>query len=409
MDARCFYPNAMNEISPERPRIRLLPKRHRRVKQGHPWIYSNEIALSDATRALAPGALATFENAAGETLGCGFFNPKPLVVGRMLSTAADLRVDATFFQNRFRKALALRDRLYPKPFYRLIHAEADGLPGMIVDRYGDVLVVQLNAAGPAACSAMIIEALQAVFAPRGILVRSDAAARSVEGVEASPDMVIGDIGQPIEVLENGLVFLADVAGGQKTGWFYDQRDNRAAVAAVAAGARVLDVYCYLGGFGLNAAAAGAGEVTMVDRSEPALTLAEAAAKRNGLQDRCKFERSEAFDFLDRAVQAGQRWDVVIVDPPAFVKSRKDLNAGLRGYRKLVRLAARLVAKDGFLFAASCSHNVDDAAFQEQVRHGLTDAGRNGRVLRAAGAGSDHPVHPFLVESAYLSSELLQLD
>jgi 23S rRNA (cytosine1962-C5)-methyltransferase len=399
----------MNTKLTNAPRVRLLPKHHRRVKIGHPWIYSNEVALTDAAKALPAGALVTFENAAGEAVGTGVFNSKPLVVGRILSRKPGEAIDVAFFERCIAKAMRLRDRLFPEPFYRLIHAEADGLPGLIIDRYGDVLVMQINTAGMELFKDMLVAALQSCLAPRAILIRKDTHARSVEGLSLEEDEIIGSLDGQIEVMENSLVFFADPAGGQKTGWFYDQRANRAAVTAVANGGRVLDVYCYLGGFGMNAAAAGAAHVTFVDRSEPALELAEAAAERNNLADRCNFVRSEAFDYLDKAVQNGERWDVVIVDPPAFVKSRKDLSAGLRGYRKLIKLAARLVAKEGFLFAASCSHNVDDAAFKEQVRHGLTDANRNGRLLRAAGAGPDHPVHPFLAESAYLSSEFLQLD
>lgn len=397
------------QIGAASPRIRLLPKRHRRVKSGHPWVYSNEFERTAEINGIAPGSLAIFENAAGEPLGSGFFNPRPLVAGRMLSADPALEVDLDFFKDRIAKALALREKLFPEPFYRLIHAEADGLPGMVVDRYGDVVTAQLNAAGVVSRQEMVVEALKAVLAPKGVVMRNDSAVRQVEGLAQAEDDVHGAVETPTELLENGLVFLADLSGGQKTGWFYDQRVNRAAVAAVAGGARVLDVYCYLGSFGLNAAAAGATEVTMVDRSAPALELAEAAAKRNGLAETCRFERQDAFAALDGWVKAGERWDVVIVDPPAFVKSRKDLSAGLRGYRKLVRLAARLVNPGGFLFAASCSHNVDDSAFAEQVRHGLSDAGRTGRMLRRGGAGPDHPIHPFLAESAYLSSELLQLD
>jgi len=368
------------------------------------------VEMTAEAKAARPGSVAVFENAGGEPLGAGFFNPKPLVVGRMLDADPGLVVDQAFFERRFAKAARLRDRLFPEPFYRPVHAEADGLPGLIVDRYGDVFVVQPNAAGMAAREAEIVGALQSRFEAKAVYLKRDSAARQMEGLEPAEDIAaIGESSGPVELLENGLVFLADPIGGQKTGWFFDQRVNRAAVASVAAGARVLDVYCYLGGFGLNAAAAGAVETTLVDRSAPALELAAEAAKKNGLDGRVRFERSEAFAFLEAAGGRGERWDVVVIDPPAFVKSRKDLSAGLRGYRKLIRLAAKLVADGGFLFAASCSHNVDDAAFAEQVRHGLSDAGRNGRMLRSAGAGPDHPVHPYLPESAYLSSELLQLD
>lgn len=404
----------MNDASPAadtaaHPRIRLLPKRHRRVKAGGPWIYSNEIERDGPAADLKAGAVVTYENAAGETLGTGFFNPKPLVAGRMLSRDPALEVGTAFFRDRIQAALNLRERLFKEPFYRLIHAEADGLPGLIVDRYGDVVSAQFNAAGVAVRQQEIVAALQEVLQPKGMILQNDTPIRVIEGLEAEPPTIHGEIPQPVELMENGLVFLADLSDGQKTGWFYDQRVNRAATAAVANGGRVLDVYCYLGGFGMNAAAAGAQEVTFVDRSAPALELAEAAAKRNGFGERCQFERSEAFQFLEKASKAGERWDVVIIDPPAFVKSRKDLSAGLRGYRKLVRLAASVTARGGYLFAASCSHNVDDVQFAEQVRHGLSDASRNGRILRSAGAGPDHPVHPFLAESAYLSSQLLQID
>ncbi len=362
-----------------------------------------------ALKALEPGSLVTVENAAGEPVGTAAFNPKPLVVGRMVANTPDAALDQAYIEGRLKKALALRERLFPEPFYRLIHAEADGLPGVIIDRYGDVVAVQLNTAAFDARQDIVVAAIQAVLAPRSIVIRAASPARQMEGLKDRDDVIIGDLKGPIELLENGVIFLADLREGQKTGWFYDQRINRAAVANLAEGTSVLDVYCYLGGFGLNAAMAGASEVTLVDRSAQALELAGEAAVRNGVGEKVTPVRSEAFAFLDEAVQRGQRWDIVVVDPPAFVKSRKDLSAGLRAYRKLIRLACRLVSPGGFLFAASCSHNVDAVQFMEQVRHGLGDGGRNGRLLREAGAGPDHPVHPFLPESAYLTSALLQLD
>jgi 23S rRNA (cytosine1962-C5)-methyltransferase len=219
----------------------------------------------------------------------------------------------------------------------------------------------------------------------------------------------GSLDGPVELKENGLRFLADPREGQKTGWFYDQRDNRAAVARLAAGARLLDVYSYAGGFALAGAAAGAREVVAVDRSQAALDLAQGAAGLNGLAERCRFRRAEAFEELERLAEAGERFDIVVADPPAFVKSKKELNQGARGYRKLARLSAALVAPEGFLFIASCSHNMPVDEFERQVARGLGDAGREGRILRAAGAAADHPLHPALPESAYLKSLLLQLD
>jgi 23S rRNA (cytosine1962-C5)-methyltransferase len=402
-----FYPKLMTNAPI--PQIRLLPKRHRRVKMGHPWIYSNEVEMTSEAKSLTPGSVVNFKNASNDLFGTGFFNPKPLVVGRILSNEVNVPIDEQFILERLTQACTLRDRLFREPFYRLIHAEADGMPGVIMDRYDDTIVVQINSAGFNLLESEIQSALKRLLDPKTIIIQKSSAARSLEGLSLETDKVLGKVSEHTELMENGLVFITDLKNGQKTGWFYDQRGNRAAVAAIASGARVLDCYCYLGGFGINAAAAGAESVTMVDRSESALSLAEAAADRNGLGRICKFERDEAFTFLEKALSHGKRWDVVIVDPPAFVKSRKDLAAGLRGYRKLLRLAALLVEPGGFLFAASCSHNVDEKAFSEQVRHGLADAGRNGRLLRTGGAAPDHPIHPFLAESAYLCSELLQLD
>ena len=222
-----------------------------------------------------------------------------------------------------------------------------------------------------------------------------------------PPEIFGDVPAAAEIVENGVAFLADPAGGQKTGWFFDHRENRARAARLAGNLRMLDLYCYLGGFGLQAAAAGASGVLCIDRSAPALDLAARAAETAGLADRCRFEKTEAFSAL--ASLAGERFDVVAADPPAFVKARKDLKPGARGYRKLARLAASVVAPDGVLCIASCSHHVDAALFGEQVRRGLRDAGRAGRILHAGGAGPDHPIHPHLPESAYLKCLFVQLD
>jgi len=248
-----------------------------------------------------------------------------------------------------------------------------------------------------------------VLAPRAIVLRNDSPARALEGLEPELRIAKGEIDGPIELSENGARFLADPREGQKTGWFFDQRDNRRFVAGLSAGARVLDLYCYAGGFAIAAAQAGADAVLALDRSEPALALAAASAELNGVGRRCRFQRADAFGELSRLVAAGERFDVVIADPPAFVKSKKDLGPGLRGYRKLARLAATLVERGGVLFIASCSHNVEPPDFAEAVRRGLEDAGRSGRILRSAGAAPDHPVHPWLPESAYLKAQALVLD
>jgi len=401
--------DVMSDVSQSRPIVRLQPKRDGRLRHGHPWVYSNEIAMDAAAKALPPGSAVTLAAADGRQLGSAFFNPHTLIAARLLSADGGGAVDRAFFTARFASALRLRERLYDQPYYRLVHAEADGLPAIIVDRMGDVLVVQLNAAGPDRAAEDIIGALSDLLKPRAIVLKNDSPARTLEGLPLETRLAAGALDGPVEIVENGARFLATPLDGQKTGWFYDQRDNRAFVAKLASGARVLDAYCYGGGFGVACARAGAASVLLVDRSAAALESATASARLNGLEGSCATRQQEAFAALAALAEAGERFDVVIVDPPAFAKSRKDVPAALRGYRKLARLAAALVSPGGVLFAASCSHNVAVDPFGEAVARGLADAGRTGRILRQAGAGPDHPVHPMLPESAYLKSLTLALD
>jgi len=256
---------------------------------------------------------------------------------------------------------------------------------------------------------LVVDAMQQVLSPEAIVVRNDSPARALEGLPAETRVAAGHIDGPVMLEENGTVYEADVLAGQKTGWFFDQRDNRAFIAGLARGARLLDLYCYSGGFAVAAACVGAESVVGIDRSEPALTLAEAAARRNGVSERCTFRRSEVFAGAAALAASGERFDIVVADPPPFARSKRDVPAASRGYRKLARLAAQLTAPGGVLFLASCSHNVGAAEFAESVRRGLADAGRGARILRQAGASPDHPVHPALPETAYLKALILALD
>ena len=393
----------------ERPTIRLLPGHHKRARRGHPWIYSNEIAMDAGVKSIPPGTLVMLESANRESLGIAFFNPHSLVAARILSRDASGNIDAGFFAARLRHALALREALFSEPYYRLAHAEADGLPGLVIDRYRDVLACQINAAGIERLTEPLIEAIENVLGPRVILLRNESPVRALEGLPREQHLIKGALSGPVELFENGCRFLADLLGGQKTGWFYDQRDNRAFMAGLARDRRILDVYCYTGGFAITAAHRGAREVLAVDGSEAALALAARAASLNGVDSRCRFERSSAFEAMERLAAAGERFDVVICDPPAFVKSKRDLATGAKGYRKLARLAGQLTAPGGFAFLASCSHNMEADRFAEEHRRGLEQAGRSGRILRSAGAAPDHPVHPYLPESSYLKAQVLQLD
>ena len=391
------------------PSVLMRAGEDRRVRAGHPWAFSNEILMDAETKALPAGSLAVLRAPGGDALGLVTFNPHSLIAARILSPDPATVVDALFLGRRLARAAALRDRLVGVPFYRLIHAEADGLPGLVVDRFGDALVVQVNSAGMDRLTPILLEALDAELSPKTILLKNDSPVRELEGLKREVVVAKGEAGGPIELIENGARFMADLSGGQKTGWFYDQRDNRRFVAELARDSTVLDVYCYSGGFGVLAAKEGAKSALCIDRSQPALNVAQRAAELNGVTGKVSFEKSEVFDALEKMGAAGQQFGVVVCDPPAFVKSRKDLKIGIQGYRKMVRLAAPLVAPGGFLFAASCSHLVDPPPFADQVRRGLHDAGRVARILRTSGAALDHPVHPGLPESAYLKALTLQLD
>ncbi|RAI58638.1 class I SAM-dependent rRNA methyltransferase [Roseicella frigidaeris] len=395
-------------ISPgDRPLIRLLPGHDRRVKAGHPWAFSNEIAMTPAIRALPPGGAVRLEGDDGWRHGCWSFNPHSLIAARRLDRDPDAALDAAWAERRLGAALALRERLYDTPFYRLVHAEADGLPGLVIDRYGDALALQANTAGMEALTPVLIEALRRLLAPRLVVARNDAAVRQLEGLEERVAPLLGSE-TTARVEEGGLGFAVDLLGGQKTGWFYDQRENRDRVARLAPGATVLDAFCHTGGFGLRCAAAGAARVTLLDRSAPALDLAMETARGNGLAERVEAQRGEALEALERMGAAGTRFDIVVADPPAFAKSRKDQPQALRGYGKLARLAAALVAPGGFLFIASCSHHVAPGDFADAVIWGLGRARREAKLLFQGGAGPDHPVHPQLPESAYLKALLVQL-
>ena len=391
----------------KRPSVLLRAGEDRRVRGGHPWVFSNEILMDAETRAVPSGSLAVLRAPGGEALGLVTFNPHSLIAGRVLTTNPEAEVDALFLGRRLARAVALRDRLIGVPYYRLIHAEADGMPGVIVDRFGDALVVQVNTAGMEALTPVLLEALDAELAPRTIVLKNDSPVRELEGLKREVSVAKGDASGTVELVENDARFVADLSAGQKTGWFYDQRDNRRFVAGLSSGGRVLDVYSYSGGFGVLAAKRGARSVVCVDRSQPALEAAKAAAGLNAVAETVSFQKGDAFDALE--AQQARSFEVVICDPPAFVKSRKDLKSGAQGYRKLVRLAAPAVARGGFLFVASCSHLVDPPLFAEQVRRGLRDAERSGRILLSSGAALDHPIHPALPESAYLKALTLQLD
>ena len=385
----------------------IVPKGQRaRAREGSPWIFSNEIRMDPAAKALAPGTVVNVRGEDGRAFGTGYFNPKSLIAVRLLAPECDAAIDAGYFAQRFKRALALRQALYDRPFYRLCHAEGDGLPGLVIDRFGDTMTLQTGTAGMERQLGAIAEALDEVVAPKTIVLRNDAPSRALEGLEPYVRNLKGE-GRRIAVEENGARYLADLTEGQKTGWYYDQRDNRVFMAALAKGKTVLDAYSYTGGFGILAAKAGAKEVVCLDSSAPALALAEESARANAVT--VKAVKADVFEELERLKAAGERFDLVLADPPPFVKSKKDLEPGAKAYRKLARLAADVTAPGGYLMAASCSHNLAPERFAQECAQGLARAGRAGAIIRQAGAGPDHPVHPMLPESAYLKALVYAVD
>jgi 23S rRNA (cytosine1962-C5)-methyltransferase len=381
------------------PTIRLRPKEGRRLRAGAPWAFSNEIAMSASAKALKPGSVVNVEGDDGHALGTGYFNPNSLIAIRLLDARPDVVPDAEFFAARLGAARALRDRVYREPYYRLVHAEGDFLPGLTIDRFGDTYVVQITTAGMEALREPLLKALGAAH----VVLRADTPSRALEGL---PSYVEGETSR-VAVQENAIRYFADLAGGQKTGWYYDQRDNRAFMADLAPGKTVLDAYCHTGGFALAAAKAGAREIVAVDSSASALALAEESAAANAL--RCQFVKADVFEEFERLGAAKESFDLVIADPPPFVKSRKDLEPGAKAYRKLARLSARVAAPGGLLLLASCSHNIPLERFAQECAAGIARADRRARLIRTAGAGPDHPVHPMLPETAYLKALVYALD
>ena len=394
----------------DRPRVRLRPKVDaRRIRHGHPWAYANEVVTDRRTKALAPGTLAVLEDEARNPLGVVAVNPASRIFARMLDRDPAAQVDGTWLRTRLQRALALRERLYDAPYYRLIHAEADGLPGVIIDRFGDVLVVQPNAAWAEVLLDPLVEAAMDVTGAATVIKNASGRTRTLEGLDDLSGVVRGDAPQaPLPVPMNGATYLADVMGGQKTGLFYDQRPNHAFAAGLARGGDVLDVFSHVGGFSLAMLAGGAASAIAVDGSAAALVLAVAGAAAGGTADRFATRRGDAFDVMAALVGEGRKFDVVICDPPAFAPSKKALDAGLRAYERVARLAAGLVAGGGYLGLCSCSHAADLARFRTASVRGIGRAGRQAQLIHTGQAGPDHPLHPQLAESGYLKALFFRL-
>lgn len=393
------------------PAVRLKPKAEARaIRHGFPWVYADELVTDRRTQGLAPGALAVLEDGERRVLGLVTVNVKSKIIARMLDRDPEAEVNQAWFEARLARALAHRARLYPQPFYRLVHAEADGLPGVVIDRFGAVAVVQPNAAWAEAALEPLVAALVKVTGVATVIKNGAGRARGLEGLTEEIAVVHGPMpAGPVPVPMNGATYMADLLGGQKTGLFFDQRDNHAFAARLARGARVLDVFSHVGGFALAALAGGATDALAVDASAPALALAAAGAAASGFADRLATRQGDAFDVLEALGADGARFDLVICDPPAFAPAKPALEAGLRAYERIARLAAPLVASGGYLVLCSCSHAADLQAFRNASARGIGRGGRRGQIIHTGFAGPDHPVLPQLAETSYLKSLAFRLD
>lgn len=398
------------DLSQSRPVVRLKPKAEARaIRHGFPWVYADELVTDRRTQALAPGALAVLEDGERRPLGLVTVNTKSKIIARVLDRDPEAEINQAWFAVRLTRALALRDRLFDAPFYRLIHAEADGLPGVVIDRFGDAAVIQPNAAWAEAHFEALVAALMQVTGVTRVVKNGSGRSRVLEGLAEETALVAGAIDAAIPVPMNGATYMADLMGGQKTGLFYDQRPNHAFAARLAKGARVLDVFSHVGGFALAALAGGAASALSVDASAAALALAGQGAEASGFGAKFSTRQGDAFEVLEALGATGAQFDLVICDPPAFAPAKPALEAGLRAYERVARLAAPLVAPGGYLVLCSCSHAADLSAFRNASARGIGRGGRRGQIIHTGFAGPDHPILPQLAESGYLKSLVFHLD
>jgi len=391
------------------PVIRLKPKAEARaIRHGFPWVYANEVVTDRRTRAIAPGAFAVLEDAERRPLALVTVNPGSKIIARVMDRDPEAVVDADWLAARLSRALAHRERLYDAPFYRLVHAEADGLPGVVIDRFGDAAVIQPNAAWSEAHLDALVQALMQVAGVSTVVKNGQGRARGLEGLDDESGVLRGAVAGPLPVPMNGATYMADLLGGQKTGLFFDQRPNHAFAASLARGGRVLDVFSHVGGFALAALAGGAQSALSVDSSAAALDLAGQGAQASGFAERFETRRGDAFDSMAALASEGATFDLVVCDPPAFAPSKPALDKGLRAYERVARMAAALVAPGGYLGLCSCSHAADLTRFRNASARGIGKAGRRGQIIHTGFAGPDHPQLPQLAESGYLMAVFLRL-
>jgi len=393
----------------QRPTLALKKNEDRRLRAGHLWVFSNEVDTRQTPlTAFAPGQEAVVVSSRGHPLGLATVNPGSLICARIMDADSETTLDVDFFRRRLAEALAVRERLYPTPHYRLLFSEGDHVPGLILDRFGDVAVLQANTAGIERLRETVAEAISAELRPTAVIARNDTAARDLEGLPRQVDVLAGVAPDRLDIDEDGATFTVPALSGQKTGWFYDMRESRSRLCRYVRGRRVLDLFAYAGAFSVRAALAGAASVTCLDSSDTACRMAREAAEQNGVGNVVDTVRADAAAFLEECATAGRTFDVISLDPPALVKRKKDLEAGLRLYERLNRLAMAALADDGILLSCSCSQHVDAFELRRIILRAARACGRRGQLLERGGQGPDHPVHPAMPETEYLKTFLVRL-
>ena len=386
------------------PELYLKKHEDKRLRQGHLWVFSNEIdSKRSPLEQFAAGDLVVVNDSGGKALGIAYINPNALICARLLTRKLNSSIGEKFFKARLSQALALRQRLFDKPFYRLVFGESDGLPGLVIDRYDAVLSVQITTAGMEVHKQLLVKILLELLQPSAILLKNDNSQRQLENLSLEPELVHGELPERLIIEENNSRFLINIAEGQKTGWFYDHRDSRAQLAKWSKGLKVLDLFSYAGAWGVNAAVAGAAEVTCVDSSESALALAAESAALNQVQGKMHFVRSDAFEFLKQAREQNLHFDAIVLDPPALIKRKKDYKAGYEAYRRLNHLALQVLSNDGILVSASCSHHLSRSDLHEILRSSARHIDRHLVMFASGGQGPDHPILPAMPETEYLKT------
>jgi 23S rRNA (cytosine1962-C5)-methyltransferase len=386
------------------PELYLKRNEDKRLRKGHAWVFSNEVYTKRSPLdAFSAGDLVVIKDSTGKSLGSAYINPNTLVCARLISRKPSQKMGGNFFKERINSALALRERFFDKPFYRLIFGESDGLPGLVIDRFDSVLSVQITTAGIEKQKEILINTLIELFSPEAIILKNDNSQRQLENLPQETEVIYGTLPETLIIEENNTLFQLNVVDGQKTGWFYDHRNSRAQLAKLAKGQRVLDLFSYSGAWGIPAAVAGATEVTCVDSSESALALAESSAALNKVQGKMHFVRSDVFDFLKQARENNELYDIIVLDPPALIKRKKDFKAGYEAYRRLNHLALQVLEKNGILISASCSHHLTKSNLHEILRSSARHIDRHMVFFNTGGPGPDHPVHPSIPETEYLKT------